>query len=94
MWCLPVVIILALIPKEPVNDKRARGVAQMMVDAQKYFDNPLSQKVLFSWHTLLMKGSPGIQAGAWRPLRANAGGLWCPGKRGSSLRGSAIFTGY
>ncbi|MCZ2845610.1 MAG: Fic family protein [Candidatus Bathyarchaeota archaeon] len=65
--------------KEPVNDKRARGVAQMMVDAQKFFDKPLSQKVLFSWHTMLMKGNSGIQAGCWRehtePMQVISGAM-------------------
>lgn len=65
--------------KEPVNDERARGVAQMMVDAQKNFDKSLSQKVLFNWHKMLMKGNPRIQAGVWRdhsePMQVVSGAM-------------------
>lgn len=65
--------------QEPVSDKRAQGVAQMMVDAQKFFDKPLSKEVLFSWHVMLLKGSSGIQAGKWRdheePMQVISGAM-------------------
>ncbi|MCM4155983.1 Fic family protein [Gramella sp. AN32] len=65
--------------QQPVHDQRAQGVAQMMVDAQKFFEKPLSEKMLFSWHRMLMKGSPGIPVGRWRdhsePMQVISGAM-------------------
>ncbi len=37
-----------------------------MVNVRESYAGPLSKEKLFEWHTLLMKGSPGITPGAWR----------------------------
>ena len=49
-----------------VSDQRAEGAAALMIDARKSFAEPLRQKKLFDWHGMIMIGSRGIQAGAWR----------------------------
>ncbi len=49
-----------------VLDKRAEGVAAQMVDIRNSFAEPLTKDTLFSWHTMVMTGSRGMTAGAWR----------------------------
>jgi Fic family protein len=48
------------------KDKRAEGVSELMVAVRKEFSKPLGQKMLFSWHAMLLKGSTGIEVGKWR----------------------------
>lgn len=48
------------------KDKRAEGVSELMVAVRKEFSKPLSQKMLFSWHAMLLKGYTGIEIGTWR----------------------------
>jgi Fic family protein len=40
---------------------REQGVAEMMVDLYRTFSDPLSEKMLFDWHRMLMSGSRGIK---------------------------------
>jgi Fic family protein len=65
--------------QQPVNDKRAQGVAEMIIDAQKFFEKPLSENILFNWHRMLMKGSTGIEVGVWRthsePMQVISGAM-------------------
>lgn len=43
------------------------GIAEMMVDLYKSFDEPLTQDKLFGWHKMLMNGRRDIEAiGGWR----------------------------
>lgn len=49
-----------------IRDKRSEGMGELIVKARKSYRKPLTQKVLFDWHKLLMKGSYGINAGQWR----------------------------
>jgi Fic family protein len=49
-----------------VGDRRAEGIAELMVCVRNTFERPLSQKTLFEWHTMLMMGTPRIKSGAWR----------------------------
>ncbi|AVR44251.1 DUF4172 domain-containing protein [Christiangramia fulva] len=67
------------IKRVQVKDQRVQGISQMMVDAQKNFQKPLSKRVLFNWHTMLMKGSSGLNAGAWRehsePMQVISGAM-------------------
>ncbi|MDH5564297.1 MAG: Fic family protein [Nitrospirota bacterium] len=49
-----------------VSDKRAEGAGALMIDVRNSFPEPLSQKKLFDWHVMIMTGSRGIKAGAWR----------------------------
>lgn len=48
------------------KDKRVEGITDLMVAIRKYFKTPLSEKMLFDWHTMLMKGNKGIEIGQWR----------------------------
>ncbi len=49
-----------------VGDRRAEGVAELMVRVREDFAKPVTQKMLFEWHSMLMKGSPRVQSGSWR----------------------------
>ncbi len=64
---------------ERVTDKRAEGAAQLMVAVREQFREPLTERMLFDWHTMLMKGSQGINAGIWRthtaPMQVVSGPL-------------------
>ena len=55
--------------QKPV-DRNVEGVVEMMLDATRQFDRPLTAERLFGWHaTLFPAGRSGmhrIQAGAWR----------------------------
>ena len=58
---------LGLNPKaEQIKDKRAQGAAELMVACRNTYDQPMTQKMLFQWHQMLMAGSSGIKVGAWR----------------------------
>jgi len=58
---------LGLNPELPLTkDKRAEGVAELMLTVRNDFLKPLSIKMLFDWHTMLMKGNTQIQIGQWR----------------------------
>ncbi|MFT5710422.1 MAG: Fic family protein [Halioglobus sp.] len=54
------------LPVERINDKRAEGAAELMVNVREGYRAELSEGVLFDWHRMLMKGSRRIQAGVWR----------------------------
>ncbi len=41
-----------------VGDRRAEGVAELMVRVRENFAKPVTQKMLFEWHAMLIKGSP------------------------------------
>ena len=51
---------------EQVKDKKAEGMAELLIDVRNTFEAPLTQKLLFSWHKMVMRGSRGINAGVWR----------------------------
>lgn len=53
-------------PLEPVADKRAQGIASLMIAVRNHFAEPLTEGMLFQWHSMLMQGSPRIRKGAWR----------------------------
>lgn len=58
---------LGLNPELPISkDKRVEGVTELMLAIRKHFKAPLTEKMLFDWHTMLMKGSKGIEIGQWR----------------------------
>ena len=58
---------LGLNPELPISkDKRVEGITELMLSIRKHFKAPLTEKMLFDWHTMLMKGSKGIQIGQWR----------------------------
>lgn len=49
-----------------IGDRRAEGVAALMVTIRNDYANLLSRKVLLEWHSMLMMGADGIRAGVWR----------------------------
>jgi len=52
----------------PVHDKRAQGIAELLLDGRNTFKQPLTQTQLFDWHLMLMSGStnPNLRVGHWR----------------------------
>ena len=62
-----------------VRDLKAQGIGELMVSVRKTFAEKLTQKTIFSWHELLMKGSYGIEIGQWRtheePMQIVSGAL-------------------
>ena len=50
----------------PTRDLRAQGVAELMLAVRNDFSAPLTEKMLFSWHAMLLKGSTHMVIGAWR----------------------------
>ncbi|MEM6735411.1 MAG: Fic family protein [Bacteroidota bacterium] len=71
---------LGLNPELPLTkDKRAEGVAELMLAVRNDFLKPLTSQMLFEWHTMLMKGNTQIQEGQWRthkePMQIVSGGM-------------------
>jgi Fic family protein len=58
---------MGLVPeKERVGDKRAQGIAALMIDVRDSYAKKLTKAKLFSWHRMVMQGTRGVKAGAWR----------------------------
>lgn len=57
---------LGLAGGAPAGDKRAKGVAALMIDVRNSFEASLSEKTLFEWHRMVMAGHRRIAAGQWR----------------------------
>ncbi|WP_165499684.1 Fic family protein [Pedobacter frigidisoli] len=51
---------------EIVKDKRASGIADLMIDVRNKFAEDLSEQVLFNWHKLLFANNKTINVGSWR----------------------------
>lgn len=49
-----------------VKDHRAGGVARLMLEVRKSFDQPLSLNMLKVWHNILMTGARNVNPGQWR----------------------------
>jgi len=64
---------------KPVKDKRAKGIAKLMLDVRDGFANEMDEEMLFRWHRMLMEGNTQINAGQWRsqqePMRVISGGI-------------------
>lgn len=62
-----------------VQDKKAEGAAELMVDVSNSYPEKLTEAKLFQWHRMIMKGSSGIQIGAWRrheaPMQVVSGAM-------------------
>jgi Fic family protein len=50
----------------PVKDRRATGIAQLMTEVRKSFQEQLTINTLKTWHGLLMAGTRNINPGDWR----------------------------
>ncbi|MET0244190.1 MAG: Fic family protein [Flavitalea sp.] len=67
---------------DPVADKKANGIAELMIDVRSTYSEPLTEAKLFEWHRMLMSGSKRINAGAWRthhePMQVISGSVSNP----------------
>lgn len=71
---------IGLNPQMPLTkDKRAEGVAELLLAVRNNFKAPLTPEDLFAWHSMLMKGNSTIQVGQWRtheePMQIVSGGM-------------------
>lgn len=71
---------LGIQPNLPLTkDKRAEGVAELMLAVRNGFNESLTAQVLFGWHTMLLKGNTSVQVGQWRtheePMQIVSGGM-------------------
>lgn len=48
------------------HDKRAEGIAELMIDVRNSFAEKLTKEKLFSWHSMIMRGAKRIKSGKWR----------------------------
>ena len=64
---------------EQVKDKKAEGIAQLMIDVRNSYAEDLSEATLFSWHERLMRGREDIVVGGWRthedPMQVVSGAM-------------------
>lgn len=51
---------------QPVKSRMAAGAGELMVAVRSTFSQPLEQATLFSWHGMLLGGTPGMRIGGWR----------------------------
>ncbi|MFM1744733.1 MAG: hypothetical protein RLZZ630_670 [Bacteroidota bacterium] len=62
---------------EKVKDKRAQGIGELMVVVRRNYAKPISDAMLFKWHSILMRYNSRIQSGVWRshkePMRVVSG---------------------
>ena len=49
-----------------VKDQRADGVAQLMLEVRKSFDQPLDLETIQIWHSMLMANARNVNPGEWR----------------------------
>jgi len=51
-----------------VHDKRAQGIADLMLDVRDTFKQPLTEEKLFDWHLMLLSGStnPNLRVACFR----------------------------
>ena len=67
------------ISPDPIKDKRAQGVSELVVDVRNTYKEELTREKLFEWHRVLLKHSKGINLGAWRkdeaPMQVVSGSI-------------------
>jgi len=52
--------------KDPVLDKKAAGVSELMIDVRNTFRDTMTMETLFAWHKMLLGESAQIKVGEWR----------------------------
>ncbi|MEX2362566.1 MAG: Fic family protein [Balneolaceae bacterium] len=64
---------------EHIRDRRAAGVAELMIDVRNTWHEPLTLAKLFSWHSMLLGGRERIKVGSWRthkePMQVVSGAI-------------------
>lgn len=62
-----------------LSDQRSIGAAELMINVRESLKEPLSKDMLFLWHSMIMKGSKGINIGQWRthsePMQVISGSI-------------------
>ncbi len=70
---------LGLVEEHQSTDKKAKGIANLMVDVRNTYQEPLTTAQLFLWHTMLLGSEANIKVGAWRshpePMQIVSGAL-------------------
>lgn len=51
---------------DPIQDKKAEGIGEMMLDVRNSYKEPLTKAKLFSWHEMILRGNKRMKIGAWR----------------------------
>jgi Fic family protein len=51
---------------EPVPDKKAVGVSELMIDVRNTYMDALTKEQLFAWHKMLLGANAKIKVGEWR----------------------------
>ena len=51
---------------EPVPDKKAAGVSELMIDVRNTYAGAMTKQQLFAWHKMLLGTSEKIKVGEWR----------------------------
>jgi Fic family protein len=49
-----------------IRDRKAAGIAELMMDVRNSFQEPLTKEKLFSWHRMIFPGAEDISVGHWR----------------------------
>jgi Fic family protein len=58
---------LGLLQKpQQIKDKKAKGIAELMLDGRNSYAEKLTKEKLFSWHEMVMQGTKRIKSGSWR----------------------------
>lgn len=64
---------------EYIADKKAVGIGELMIDVRNTYNEELIEEKLFAWHKMLLRGSRGIEVGAWRtheePMQVVSGAM-------------------
>ncbi|HTI93703.1 MAG TPA: Fic family protein [Puia sp.] len=64
---------------EYIADKKAAGIGELMIDVRNTHKEDLTEKKIFAWHKMLLRGSKGIEVGAWRtheePMQVVSGAM-------------------
>lgn len=62
-----------------VGDKRAEGVAEMVIAARRDYQSTLTESMLFEWHRMLLRAALRVKIGAWRshsePMQVVSGAI-------------------
>jgi Fic family protein len=65
--------------QDKVKDRKAQGAGELMVAVRNTFSTPLTEDILFNWHTMLLQKTTQINTGAWRvhkePMQVISGAL-------------------
>lgn len=66
-------------PHKMPKDLKAVGAGELMVEVRNTFNEPMSEEILFKWHTLLLKSNSHINLGTWRkgiePMQVISGSM-------------------